>query len=70
MMHITPEQNKHNCQLCKSEWLGRCFNGSNYGKDVSVDNEPCNSYEFGGTQERLAEIEKEEVKRLYEVKFC
>ena len=69
-MHITPEQNKHNCQLCKSEWLGRCFNDSNHGKDVSVDNEPCNSYEFGGTQERLSEIEKEEVKRLYEVKFC
>lgn len=56
--------------MCKSEWLGRCFNGSNYGKDVSVDNEPCNSYEFGGTQERLSEIEKEEAKRLYEVKFC
>lgn len=68
-MHITPEQNMHNCQLCRKEWLGRCF-GKKYGKDVSVNNQPCKCYEFGGTQERLAEIEKEEAKRLCEVKFC
>lgn len=60
-MHITPEQNKHNCQLCRKEWLGRCF-GKKYGKDVSVNNQPCKCYEFGGTQERLAEIEREERK--------
>ena len=39
-MHITHEMNMHNCQLCRKEWLGRCF-GKKYGKDVSVDNEPC-----------------------------
>nr|DAT99381.1 MAG TPA: hypothetical protein [Caudoviricetes sp.] len=56
MMHITPGQNKHNCQLCrKKEWLGRCF-GKKYGKDVSVNNQPCKCYEFGGTQERLKKI--------------
>lgn len=38
------------------EWLGRCF-GKKYGKDVSVDNEPCKCYEFGGSEERLKEIE-------------
>ena len=41
-MHITKEMNMHNCQLCRKEWLGRCF-GKKYGKDVSVDNEPCKS---------------------------
>lgn len=60
-MHITPEQNKHNCQLCRKEWLGRCF-GKKYGEDVSGNNQPCECYEFGGTQERLAEIEREERK--------
>lgn len=35
-MHITHEMNMHNCQLCRKEWLGRCF-GKKYGKDVSVD---------------------------------
>lgn len=48
--------NMHNCQLCRKEWLGRCF-GKKYGKDVSVDNEPCKCYEFGGSEERLKEIE-------------
>ncbi len=56
MATITYEMNKHNCQLCKKEWLGRCL-GSHYGKDVSVDNEPCEDYDFGGSAERLAEIE-------------
>jgi hypothetical protein len=55
-MHITHEMNMHNCQLCRKEWLGRCF-GKKYGKDVSVDNEPCKCYEFGGSEERLKEIE-------------
>lgn len=55
-MHITHEMNMHNCQLCRKEWLGRCF-GKKYGKDVSVDNELCKCYEFGGSEERLKEIE-------------
>lgn len=55
-MHITKEMNMHNCQLCRKEWLGRCF-GKKYEKDVSVDNEPCKYYEFGGSEERLKEIE-------------
>lgn len=55
-MHITHEMNMHNCQLCRKEWLGRCF-GKKCGKDVSVDNEPCKCYEFGGSEERLKEIE-------------
>lgn len=55
-MNITHEMNMHNCQLCKKEWLGRCF-GKKYGKDVSVDNEPCKCYKFGGSKERLKEIE-------------
>lgn len=49
--------NMHNCQLCKKECLGRCL-GEYYGKDVSVDNKPCDSYEFGGTEQRLKEIEQ------------
>ena len=53
---ITKEMNMHNCQLFRKEWLGRCF-GKKYGKDVSVDNEPCKCYEFGGSEERLKEIE-------------
>lgn len=36
--------------------VGRCF-GKKYGKDVSVDNEPCKCYEFGGSKERLKEFE-------------
>jgi hypothetical protein len=48
--------NKHNCQLCKNEFLGRCL-GKEYGKDVSLNNEPCDEYKFGGTEERLHEIE-------------
>jgi len=55
-LNITHEMNMHNCQLCKKEWLGRCF-GKKYGKDVSVDNEPCKCYKFGGSKERLKEIE-------------
>lgn len=55
-MQITYEMNKHNCQLCQKEWLGRCF-GGRFGKDVSIDNEPCNEYKFGGSEERLREIE-------------
>lgn len=55
-MHITHEMNMHNCQLCRKEWFGRCF-GKKYGKDVSVDNELCKCYEFGGSEERLKEIE-------------
>lgn len=55
-LHITHEMNMHNCQLCRKEWLGRCF-GKKYGKDVSVDNEPCKCYEFGGSKERIKEFE-------------
>ena len=55
--NITPEMNMHNCQLCNKEWLGRCL-GKHYGKDVSVNNKPCDCYEFGGSKERLKEIEK------------
>lgn len=50
-MHITKDMNMH-----RKEWLGRCF-GKKYGKDVSIDNEPCKCYEFGGSEERLKEIE-------------
>ena len=53
-MYISHEMNKHNCQLCKYEFLGRCFKS---GEDVSLDNEPCGEYEFAGTEERLHEIE-------------
>ena len=56
MGYISPEENRHNCQLCEYEWLGRCFN-KYCGKDVSMDNEPCEFYSFGGSEERLAEIE-------------
>lgn len=56
MANITHEMNKHNCQLCQLEYLGRCF-GKYRGKDVSVENEPCEDYKFGGTEERLLEIE-------------
>jgi hypothetical protein len=56
-MHITHEMNRHNCQLCKHEWLGRCFVEKNYGKDVSVENEPCLNYKFNGSYKRLKEIE-------------
>lgn len=66
-MHITKEMNMHNCQLCRKEWLGRCF-GKKYGKDVSVDNEPCKCYEFGGSEERLKEIENN-MKRWFTVKI-
>ena len=49
----------HNCHLCKKEWLGRCFGLKHYGKDVSLDDEPvCEEYEFGGSVERLREIEE------------
>lgn len=47
---IKPEDNKHNCQLCKTEWLGRCLNN---GNDVSVKNKPCQFYVFAGTKEKL-----------------
>ena len=63
-MHITHEMNMHNCQLCRKEWLGRCF-GKKYGKDVSVDNEPCKCYEFGGSKERLKEIENNNLKSAH-----
>ena len=44
---------EHNCHLCKKEWLGRCF-GSKYGEDVSVNDTPvCDSYEFGGSDDKL-----------------
>ena len=66
-MHITKKMNMHNCQLCRKEWLGRCF-GKKYGKDVSVDNEPCKCYEFGGSEERLKEIENN-MKRWFTVKI-
>lgn len=59
MSKITPEMNMHNCQLCRKEWLGRCV-GKYRGKDVSLDNEPCDSYEFAGTAQRLKEIEQHE----------
>ena len=55
-MYISHEMNKHNCQLCKHEFCGCCL-GKKYGEDVSLDNEPCDEYEFGGTEERLHEIE-------------
>lgn len=57
-MRITHEMNMHNCLLCKNEWLGRCCHEKHYGKDVSVDNEPCDSYEYCGTEQRLKEIEQ------------
>ena len=66
-MYITKEMNMHNCQLCRKEWLGRCF-GKKYGKDVSVDNEPCKCYEFGGSEERLKEIENN-MKQWFTVKI-
>lgn len=48
----------HNCHLCRNEWLGRCFGSKHYGKDVSVNDTPvCEEYEYGGSQERLREIE-------------
>ena len=49
--------NRHNCQLCKYEFLGRCLYENNYGKDVSLENEPCSNYKFAGSPERLKEIE-------------
>lgn len=67
-MHITHKMNMHNCQLCKKEWLGRCF-GKKYGKDVSVDNEPCKCYEFDGSKERLKEIENNMKWRLYRMEY-
>lgn len=52
----------HNCHLCKKEWLGRCL-VKHYGKDVSADDTPvCDEYEFGGSTERLKEIEEFEKK--------
>lgn len=49
---------EHNCHLCVYEWLGRCF-GKYYGKDVSVDDTPvCEFYLYGGSEERLKEIEE------------
>lgn len=42
-------------KIINSETLGRCF-GKKYGKDVSVDNEPCKCYEFGGSKERLKKL--------------
>ena len=68
-MYISPDLIMHNCQLCKKEWLGRCF-GNHYGQDVSMNNEPCAGYEFGGTAERLQEIKNREntlCKRLEEL---
>lgn len=57
----------HNCHLCKKEWLGRCFGSKHYGKDVSVDDTPvCEEYEFGGSAERLKEIEELENKESEE----
>lgn len=68
-MNITSEMNMHNCQLCKKEWLGRCY-GKLRGKDVSMENKPCSDYEFGGTQERLNQIEQQreymEMQAMYE----
>lgn len=61
MKHITPEMNLHNCQLCQSEYLGRCL-GEHYGIDVSENNEPCTHYKFAGSLERLKEIEGESLK--------
>lgn len=57
-MKITHEMNMHNCQLCRNECLGRCHHDKHYGKDVSVNNVPCDDYEYGGTEERLEEIER------------
>lgn len=58
---IKHEDNKHNCQLCTHEFLGRC--GIGIRNDVSMENEPCDNYHFGGTDERLKEIEGDSVFR-------
>lgn len=52
---IKPEDNKHNCQLCKTEWLGRCLTT---GNDVSIKNKPCQFHVFAGTKEKLEKINK------------
>lgn len=62
-MNITHEMNMHNCQLCKNEWLGRCL-GKYYGIDVSIDNEPCDNYEFGGSEQRLKKIENTKMNKF------
>lgn len=31
----------HNCWQCKSSCTGRCFNGINYGLDISTQNTVC-----------------------------
>lgn len=59
-MKITHGMNMHNCQLCRNEWLGRCYHKKHYGKDVSVDNEPCDDYKYAGSEQRLKEIEQRE----------
>ncbi len=55
-MHITHEMNRHNCQLCHYECLGRCFNVYSYGKDISWKNKICKNYIYGGSDKRLKEI--------------
>lgn len=55
---------EHNCHLCKKEWLGRCM-GKHYGKDVSIDDTPvCDEYEYGGSQEQLKAIQKNQKKEI------
>lgn len=58
---------EHNCHLCKNEWLGRCFGNKHRGKDVSLVGETdvpvCEEYVFGGSSERLKEIEEAQQKR-------
>ena len=72
---------EHNCHLCKSEWLGRCY-GKLYGKDVSMgrdyetesaenatDLPVCDEYNYGGSEEHLREIEEAEKQgKVYLVK--
>lgn len=57
--HIEPNDNKHNCQLCGKEFLGRCHcdKTDRFGKDVSMKNTPCEYYDFKGTDKRLKKIE-------------
>lgn len=53
---------EHNCFLCKNEWLGRCFGSKHFGKDVSMnDKSICDEYDYGGSDEILAEIEGQDI---------
>lgn len=55
----------HNCWLCKKEWLSRCFGETHYGEAVD-DDMICEEYVFGGSEERLREIQEMEASMLNE----